>query len=118
VLPCSSAPPLDQKAARHYGELRAFLQKQGTSIGSNDTLIAAEALAQVTTLITDNLREFSRGRDCGWRTGCANQWRSGTQCSDFVGRLWQSKRSLRQRKMRACFNDNYRSHVLFGSKGT
>jgi len=52
--------PFDKKAARCYGELRAFLEKQGTPIGPNDTLIAAEALAQRATLITDNLREFSR----------------------------------------------------------
>jgi len=37
---------------------------------------------------------------------------------NFLRRAEQSKRSLRQRKMRACLNDNYRSHVLFGSKGT
>jgi len=52
--------PFSPQAARHYGELRAFLEKQGTPISSNDTMIAAEALAQGATLITDNLREFSR----------------------------------------------------------
>jgi len=48
------------KAARHYGELCAFLEKKGMPIGSNDALIAAEALAQGATLVTDNVREFSR----------------------------------------------------------
>jgi len=48
------------QAAQHYGELRVYLEKRGTPIGSNDTLIAAEALAQGATLVTDNTREFSR----------------------------------------------------------
>jgi len=52
--------PFSQQAARHYGELRAHLEKRGMSIGSNNTLIAAEALAQGATLVTDNVREFSR----------------------------------------------------------
>jgi len=52
--------PFSQKAARHYGGLRAHLEKNGTPIGANDTLIAAEALARDATLVTDNVREFSR----------------------------------------------------------
>jgi len=52
--------PFGQKAAQHYGELRAYLEKKGMPIGSNDALIAAEALAQNATLVTDNVREFSR----------------------------------------------------------
>jgi len=48
------------QAARHYGELRTYLEKRGAPIGSNDALIAAEALAQGATLVTDNTREFSR----------------------------------------------------------
>jgi len=52
--------PFSLTAAQHYGELRVYLEKRGTPIGSNDTLIAAEALAQGATLVTDNTREFSR----------------------------------------------------------
>jgi len=52
--------PFSPQAAQHYGELRVFLEKQGTPIGPNDTLIAAEALAQSATLVTDNMQEFSR----------------------------------------------------------
>jgi len=48
------------RAARRYGELRTVLEREGTLIGANDMLIAAEALAQDATLVTDNLREFSR----------------------------------------------------------
>jgi len=39
--------------------LRAELQKRGTPIGSLDTLIAAHALSQQSTLITNNTREFA-----------------------------------------------------------
>jgi len=48
------------QAARHYGALRAYLEKKGMPIGSNDALIAADALAQNAILVTDNIREFSR----------------------------------------------------------
>jgi len=37
---------------------------------------------------------------------------------NFLRSAEQSKHSIRRRKMRACFNDDYRSHVLFGSRGT
>jgi len=52
--------PFSPQAARHYGTLRTELERRGTPIGSNDTLIAAEALAQGAILVTDNVREFSR----------------------------------------------------------
>lgn len=51
--------PFDQKASWIYGDLRAELQKRGTPIGSLDTLIAAHALSQQSTLITNNTREFA-----------------------------------------------------------
>jgi len=47
---------VDQK----YGEIRALLEKNGTPIGANDYLIAAHALSQGLTLVTDNVGEFSR----------------------------------------------------------
>ena len=46
-----------------YGELRARLERSGQSIGANDLLIAAHALALGHTVITDNEREFSRIED-------------------------------------------------------
>jgi len=52
--------PFSPQAARHYGEIRIALERSGTPIGSSDCLIAAEALAQGATLVTDNVREFSR----------------------------------------------------------
>ena len=50
----------DQSAARKYGELRAYLDKQGTPIGPLDTQIAAHALSLGLTLVTNNVREFER----------------------------------------------------------
>lgn len=50
----------DENAARAYGEIRALLERAGTSIGSMDMLIAAHALAQGVTLVTNNTREFGR----------------------------------------------------------
>ena len=54
----SIEPPTD----RLYGELRAHLERTGRPIGPNDLLIAAQALALGHTLVTDNVREFSRVR--------------------------------------------------------
>ena len=51
--------PFDQKASWIHGDLRAELQKRGTPIGSLDTLIAAHALSQQSTLVTNNTREFA-----------------------------------------------------------
>ncbi|WP_036485330.1 type II toxin-antitoxin system VapC family toxin [Myxosarcina sp. GI1] len=50
----------DPAAAAMYGMVRAILEKQGTTIGSLDTLIAAHALSLELTLVTNNTREFSR----------------------------------------------------------
>ena len=50
----------DRAAANVYGDIRAILEKQGTPINSLDTLIAAHALSLQVTLITNNVKEFSR----------------------------------------------------------
>jgi tRNA(fMet)-specific endonuclease VapC len=47
-------------AAPQYGSLRAFLENQGTPIGSLDMLIAAHALSVGCILVTNNEKEFSR----------------------------------------------------------
>ncbi|HEX2590735.1 MAG TPA: type II toxin-antitoxin system VapC family toxin [Rhizomicrobium sp.] len=52
--------PLEEPADRSYAELRASLEAAGTPIGANDLLIAAHTLATGCTLVTDNVREFSR----------------------------------------------------------
>ena len=43
-----------------YGKLRATLAAAGKPIGAMDLLIAAHALSEGVTLVTANLREFSR----------------------------------------------------------
>lgn len=52
--------PLEPPAEHRYAELRHQLTRQGTSIGPNDLLIAAHALAAKLTMVTANVREFSR----------------------------------------------------------
>ena len=52
--------PFSSRAAICYGRVRAALERQGTTIGANDLLIAATALAEGATLVTHNTREFER----------------------------------------------------------
>jgi tRNA(fMet)-specific endonuclease VapC len=52
--------PFDEAAALRYGQIRAALEQQGLPIGSLATLIAAHALSAQLTLVTNNVREFSR----------------------------------------------------------
>jgi tRNA(fMet)-specific endonuclease VapC len=48
------------KAAQHYGNIRAALEKKGLPIGVNDLHIAAHARSEGLTLVSNNLREFER----------------------------------------------------------
>ena len=52
--------PYGDKAAAHYGEIRAGLERKGTPIGVNDLHIAAHARSEGLTLVTNNMREFER----------------------------------------------------------
>ena len=52
--------PFDEAALWAYGDLRAELERKGTPIGALDTMIAAHALSQQSTLVTNNTREFAR----------------------------------------------------------
>jgi len=52
----------DESASRHYGAIRARLEKKGIPIGSMDLMIAAHALSLGLTIVTNNLREFRRVR--------------------------------------------------------
>jgi tRNA(fMet)-specific endonuclease VapC len=51
---------LPPEAAQHYGSARSQLEAAGTPIGGNDLWIAAHALSQDLTLVTNNTREFER----------------------------------------------------------
>ncbi|MDP1709482.1 MAG: PIN domain-containing protein, partial [Candidatus Komeilibacteria bacterium] len=52
--------PFDGNAAREFGEIRAYLARQGTPIGPYDLQIAAIAKVHDLILVTHNTREFSR----------------------------------------------------------
>ena len=52
--------PFDQKAAIFYGDVRSTLEKKGNIIGSNDLLIAAQALSLDCILVSNNEKEFKR----------------------------------------------------------
>lgn len=48
------------KAAEHYGNIRAVLEKQGQTIGVNDLHIAGHARSESLILVTNNVKEFKR----------------------------------------------------------
>jgi tRNA(fMet)-specific endonuclease VapC len=52
--------PYDNEAAIHTGQLRAELAKVGTPIGPYDQMIAGHARSKGLTLVTNNMKEFSR----------------------------------------------------------
>ncbi len=43
-----------------YSKIRADLEKEGKVIGPNDLIIASIVLANIGTLVTNNVKEFSR----------------------------------------------------------
>jgi tRNA(fMet)-specific endonuclease VapC len=52
--------PFDQAAADRFGLVAMALARRGTPIGEFDTLIAAHALAARLTLVTNNVKHFTR----------------------------------------------------------
>jgi tRNA(fMet)-specific endonuclease VapC len=50
----------DRNADSYYAKIRNDLEGAGTPIGPNDLLIAAHAMSLDLTLVTANLKEFSR----------------------------------------------------------
>lgn len=52
--------PMSTGVAKHYGSIRAHLESRGQTIGGNDLWIAAHALELDLTLVSNNIREFSR----------------------------------------------------------
>lgn len=59
LLPLEVAD-FDESAAVAYGQIRAYLEKKGTPIGSMDLLIAAHASSLDVVLVTNNIQEFGR----------------------------------------------------------
>ncbi len=52
--------PFDELAARRYGQVRAFLELQGTPLQGADLRIASIALSRNLTIVTGNTRHFRR----------------------------------------------------------
>ena len=52
--------PWDKQAVDTTVELMQVLAKAGTPIGANDSAIADHAIASACTVVTNNVREFSR----------------------------------------------------------
>jgi tRNA(fMet)-specific endonuclease VapC len=58
--------PFDSECAAQAARIRVELEALGTPIGPHDTLIAATALRHQATLVTRNVREFSRVAGLQW----------------------------------------------------
>ena len=58
--------PFDYSAAQSYAEIRSNLERDGNLIGPNDLCIAAIALANSLTLISNNIKEFSKIHGLKW----------------------------------------------------
>lgn len=59
ILPLEVAA-FDESATNAYGELRAYLEMQGTPIGALDMMIAAHALSLNVKLVTSNTKKIKR----------------------------------------------------------
>ena len=59
---CNLLPiiPWNDEAAKAYAKLRVELETAGTPIGNMDMLIAASAIAEDVTLVTNNVEHFSK----------------------------------------------------------
>lgn len=61
----------DAEAAAHAADIRAVLERSGQAIGGYDLLIAGHARSRGLTVVTGNLREFTR--------------LEGLRCEDWLG---------------------------------
>ena len=60
LLPLTILPFHGKRLVTCYGEIRASLESRGKTIGPLDMLIAAHALSLDLTIISNNIKEFSR----------------------------------------------------------
>jgi tRNA(fMet)-specific endonuclease VapC len=58
--------PFDEDDARVAGAIEADLRARGTPIGAYDVLLAGQAVRRSLTLVTANVREFSRVQGLRW----------------------------------------------------
>jgi tRNA(fMet)-specific endonuclease VapC len=59
--------PFEDADSRAAGTLRASLEISGKPIGAYDLLMAGQALRHGLTLVTSNVREFSRIKELTWQ---------------------------------------------------
>jgi len=59
----------DEAAAAEFGRIASVLAERGTPIGEFDVLIAAHAVTLRCTLVTNNIRHFSKVPALRWKTG-------------------------------------------------
>jgi tRNA(fMet)-specific endonuclease VapC len=52
--------PFAEKAASHYGQIRAQLERAGRPAGAHDMMIGGHARSEGLVLVTNNIREFVR----------------------------------------------------------
>lgn len=52
--------PFGDRAAAHYGQVRAELERAGTPCGAHDMQIGGHARSEGLIVVTNNKREFSR----------------------------------------------------------
>jgi tRNA(fMet)-specific endonuclease VapC len=52
--------PFGHKAAAHYGQIRAELERAGTPCGPHDMQIGGHARSEGLVIVTNNMREFAR----------------------------------------------------------
>jgi tRNA(fMet)-specific endonuclease VapC len=52
--------PFSPKAAAHFGQMRADVERSGKPVGAFDMLIGAHARAEGLIVVTNNAREFRR----------------------------------------------------------
>jgi tRNA(fMet)-specific endonuclease VapC len=52
--------PFSPRAAIHYGQVRAELERAGTPVGTHDMFIGAHARSEGLIVVTNNRREFDR----------------------------------------------------------
>ena len=60
LLPLTILPFQGKRLVSRYGEIRTALESKGQTIGPLDMLIAAHALSLDLTIISNNIKEFSR----------------------------------------------------------
>jgi len=52
--------PFGDKAAAHYGQVRAELERAGAPCGPHDMQIGGHARSEGLIVVTNNMREFAR----------------------------------------------------------